>query len=174
MRFLGVKEAFHLSINVSGDVLIQGMFYPVPGSVLSEGKVPDAALVKTFVKLKEDAETDSREGGMCGLWDDVVAREAAPAGEAAGDEPFLDGEVRELDHAGAVYFGDRDQAGTCAENGFLGVLRAPTRVDSRSRFRFEIDHNGFRKLFSPKWANRNRQTLKEPFGIFPLLVVDTQ
>src|SRR6266852_1670021 len=175
MWFVGVKEAFHLSTDVGRDVLKLGMFYPVLGSVLSEGKVLDAALIKTFVKLKEDAEADSREGGMCDLWNDVVAREtAAPAGEAAGDEPFLDGKMRELDHAGTVYFGDRDQAGTCAENGFLGVLRAPTRVDSWSRFRFEIDRYGFRKLFSTKWPNRNRQTLKEAFGIFPLLVVDTQ
>src|SRR5712672_1117067 len=155
MRFLWVKEAFHLSVDVGGDVLKQGMFCPVPGSVLSEGKVCDAALVKTFVELKENAEANSREGGMCGLWDDVVAREAGPAGEAARDEPFLDGEMRELDHAGTIYFGDRDQAGTCAENGFLGVLRAPTRVDSRSCIRFEIDHDGFRKLFSTKRANRN-------------------
>jgi hypothetical protein len=161
MRFLGVKEAFHLSINVGGDVLKQGMFYPVLGSVLSEGRVLDAALVKTFIKLKEDAEADSREGGMCGLWDDVIAREAAtPASKAAGDEPFLDGEMRELDHAGTVYFSDRDQAGTCAENGFLGILRAPTRVDSRFRFRIEFDHDGLRKLFSAKWADGNRQTLK--------------
>jgi YD repeat-containing protein len=174
MRFVGVEETFHLSINVGGDVLKEGMFYPVLGSVPGEGRVLDAALVKMFVKLKKDTEADSRKGGMCGLWDDVVARAVAPAGEAAGDEPFLDGEVRKLDHAGTVNFGDRDQAGTCTENGFLGILRAPTRVDSRSGFRFEIDYDGFRKLVSTKWANGNCQTLEEAFGVFPLLIVDTQ
>ena len=118
------------------------MFSPVLGSVLSEGRVLDVALVKTFVKLKEDTEADSREGGLCGLWDDVVVREAAtPAGEAAGDEPFLnrDLEVRELDHVGTVYFGDCVQAGTCADNSFVGVLRRPIRVDSCFCFRSEID-----------------------------------
>jgi YD repeat-containing protein len=79
-----------------------------------------------------------------------------------------------LDHAGTVDFGDRDQAGTCTENGFLGILRAPTGVDSRSGFRFEIYYDSFRKLVSTKWANGNRQTLEEAFGVFSLLIIDTQ
>jgi len=99
-----------------------GLLYPVLSSVLSEGNVLDAALVTKFVKLKEDAEADSCEGLMCGLWDDVVARKVAPAEEAAGDRPFLDEGARELDHAETVHFGDRDQAGACAKNGFLGCL----------------------------------------------------
>ena len=118
------------------------MFNPVLGSILSEGRVLDAALVKMFVKLKGDAEADSREGGLCGLWDDMVAREATtPAGEAAEDEPFLnrDSEVRDLGHVGTVYFGDCDQAGTCTDNSFVGVLRRPICIDSCFCFRSEID-----------------------------------
>jgi len=80
----------------------------VLGSVLSKWKVLDAAPVKTFVKLKEDAEADPRESGMCGLRDDVVTRKAAPAGEATGDEPLFDREMRELDYTRTVYLGDRD------------------------------------------------------------------
>jgi hypothetical protein len=150
------------------------MFYPVLGSVLGEGKVLDAALVKTLIKLKEDAEAYSCESCMRWLWEDVVARKAAPGGKAAGDEEFFDGKMRKLHHSRTVNFGDRDQAGTCAEHGFLGVMRAPTSVNRRSHFGVEIDHDGFRKLSSTKGANGNRQTLKKAFGIFPLLVVDSQ
>jgi hypothetical protein len=66
------------------------MFYPVLGSVLSKGKVLDAALVKTFVKLKEDSEANSRESCMRWLWEDVEARKAAPGGKAVGDKELLD------------------------------------------------------------------------------------
>jgi hypothetical protein len=53
-------------------------------------------------------------------------------------------------------------------------MRAPARVDRRSHFGGEIDHDGFRKLFGTKGANGNSQTLEKAFGIFPLLVVDPQ
>jgi hypothetical protein len=79
-----------------------------------------------------------------------------------------------LYNSGTLYFGDRDQAGTCAEHGFLGVMWAPTRVNRQSHFGTEIDYDGFRKLFSTKGANGNRQTLEKAFGIFPLLVIDPQ
>jgi hypothetical protein len=129
------------------------MFYPVLGGVLSEGNVLDTALVKALVKLEENAEANSRESRMCQLWEDVVAREAVIGGEAAGAEELLNRRMRELHNTGTVYFDDRDQAGTCAKNFFLGVLRAPTRVNRRSHFDVEIDHDGFRKLFSTEGAN---------------------
>jgi hypothetical protein len=66
------------------------MFYPVLGGVLSKGKVLNAALVKTFVKLKEDAEANSRESCMRWSWEDVVASKVAPGGKAAGDKELLD------------------------------------------------------------------------------------
>jgi hypothetical protein len=109
---------------------------------------------------------------MCRPWEDVVVREAVMSGEAAGEEELFDRKMRELDNSGTVYFDDRDQARTCAENFFLGVLRAPTRVNWRSHFGVKADHHGFRKLFSTEGANGNCQTLKKAFSIFTLLVVN--
>ena len=131
MWFPGVEEALHLRADEGRDVLKPSMFYPVLGSVLSEGKVLDAALVKTLVKLKENAKANSCESCVCWLRENMIAREVAPGGKAARDEELFNRIMRELHDSGTLDFGYRDQAGTCAENGFLGVWRAPTRVNRR-------------------------------------------
>lgn len=174
MWFPGVKESFHLPIDEGRDALKPSMLHPMPGSVLSEGEILDAALVKTFVKLKEDTEANSRESRVCWLWDDVVTREVGSGGKAAGDKELFDRKMRELYNSETLYFGDCDQAGTCAENGFLRVVWAPTRVNLRSHIGVEINHDGFRKLFGTEGTNGNRQTLKKAFGKSPLLIVDSQ
>lgn len=70
------------------------MFYPVLGSVLGEGEVLDTTFVDMTVKLKEDTEANFRENRMCGLWDDVIAREAVSGGgEATRNEELPDREM---------------------------------------------------------------------------------
>jgi hypothetical protein len=112
----------YLLLKMERDIFEPSMIYPVLGSVLCEGKVLDSAFIETMVKLEEDAKAYFCEDLMCVPWDNVIARKAIRGvGEAAGYEKFLDRGMGKLNNSRAVFLGDRDQTGTCSENGIFWV-----------------------------------------------------
>jgi hypothetical protein len=149
MWLLGVEKIMYLLLKMERDISEPNMIYPVLGSVLCEGKVLDSAFIETVVKLEEDTKAYFCEDPVCIPWDNVIARKAIirGVGEATGYEEFLDRGMGKLNNSRAVFLGDRDQTGTCSENGIFRVSRAPVWLDYVRCFVIQVDQHSLRKLF---------------------------
>jgi hypothetical protein len=92
MWFPPIKQLFHPIVRVSRHALKTGMFKPVLGSILCQGKFPKAVSGDAFVQVQKNTETCLRDERMSGYRRNVitVGNSVAFFSKAGRRQEFLD------------------------------------------------------------------------------------